>query len=99
MLISILQITNDPVANKLISLNSIDEIDDGKIIEENKNKKSGMGFYILRGKLAFAKLSQTFSTTPILSHLDPKCPIQIDTNVLGHTIDQIINQLTSNNLS
>lgn len=51
-----IQITNSPTANKLISVHGINEIDSGKMIVKAINKDLGTGFFTPRTKFAFAKL-------------------------------------------
>ena len=54
-------------------------------------------FFTSNTRIAFIKLKQAFIKVPILNHFDPKYPIRIETNALGYTIDEIFNQLTSDN--
>lgn len=93
-----LQTMNSLVANKLTFADSINQVDSGKVIIEASNKESGMEFFILDAKLAFADLKQAFSTTPILHYFYLKYQIQIEIYALKYFIDEILSQLTSDNL-
>lgn len=53
-------------------------------------------FLILSARKVFNLLRQIFIKTPILQHFDPKCRIQIETNVLGYIIGGILSQLIFN---
>ena len=55
-------------------------------------------FFILRAKLAFTKLRQTFLKTPILHHFDPERHIRIKTDVSRYAIGGFLSQLTSDDL-
>lgn len=67
-----LRIISGIAAEKSISLDSINEIGGDKMIVEASSKEIKTGFLIPGAKLAFADLKQTFNTTAILYHLDPK---------------------------
>ena len=60
--------------------------------------KSTLDFLILGAKLAFTELSQAFLKALILHHFDPERYIQIETDVLGYAIGEVLSQLTLNNL-
>lgn len=78
----------------MILVHSIDEVDGSKVIVENGSEKSGTTFLTLEAKLAFSKLRQVFSLTPILYDLDPECHICIETNVSSYAIGKILTQQT-----
>lgn len=63
-------ITRSSIANRLISLDSIDEFGNGKVIIKASNKEFGMRFLTLGAKLAFAKLKQAFNIALILYYFD-----------------------------
>ena len=46
-------------------------------------------------KIAFNRLWLAFTKTPILQHFDPKCHIQVETDVLGYAISGVLSQMTS----
>lgn len=50
----------------------------------------------MKARLAFVKLSQTFSIAPILHYYNPECYILIEINALSYGIGTIIIQLTLN---
>lgn len=52
----ILQITSSPVANKSISVDKIDEVSIGKVMDKHNSMESGMEFLTLRAMFAFAEL-------------------------------------------
>ena len=56
------------------------------------------GFFTPKVRLVFTKLRQMFVKAPILYYFDPEYHIQINIDASGYAIDQILNQLTSNNL-
>lgn len=68
------------------------------MIIEVSRIKFGITFLTPGAKLAFAKLRQAFNTAQILQHFHPQCDIQIEMDVLGYTISQILSQLTFENL-
>lgn len=72
LLISILQTANSPTTNKLIFVDSINKIDDGKVIIEANSKKFGVEFFTSKAKLAFTKLRQTFNIALIFYYFDLK---------------------------
>ena len=47
-------------------------------------------------KRVFDQLRQAFTKTPILYHFDPEQYIRVETNASGHTIDEVLSQLTNN---
>lgn len=64
--------------NKSISTkDNINRVGDSKMIVKADiiDKKSEMGYFILRTRFAFAELRQAFSKTLILYYYDPKCHI------------------------
>ena len=63
-----------------------------------RNIEAGSGFLTPKARLAFTKLRQTFVKAPILYHFDPKCHIQIKTDLFEYTIGKILSQLTLNYL-
>lgn len=66
-----LRTTKDLIANKLISIkDSINRVDDSKIIIEVNSKESGTGFFSPITKLLFAELRQACSLAPILHDFD-----------------------------
>lgn len=52
-----------------------------------------------KARLTFAKWRQAFIIVPILEYFDQKCHIWIEINASSYVIDQLLNQLISNNLS
>ena len=65
----------------------------------SKSKKTVRSdFFILKTKLAFIELRQAFFKTLILHHFNPKRHIQIQTDVSNYTIDEVLSQLTLENL-
>ena len=64
----------------------------------SRNIKARLGFLISKAKLAFIKLRQAFVKAPILHYFDPKCYIQIETDVSGYAISRILNKLTLDDL-
>ena len=61
----------------------------------SKNRKVGMGFFTSKAKLAFIQLRQAFIETPIFHYFDPKSYIQIETNVSGYAISDVLSLLAS----
>lgn len=59
---------------------------------------SGPNFLASIARLTFTKLGQVFIKILILHHFDLKYFIWVEIDILGYTIDIILNQLTSNNL-
>ena len=57
-----------------------------------------LDFFIFKTRLAFTKLRQAFFKAPILHHFDSKRHIQIKTDALGYIINNVFNQLISDNL-
>ena len=49
-------------------------------------------------KQAFTQLKQTFTKAPIFQHFDLECHIRIETDASGYAIDEVLNQLTLDNL-
>ena len=47
-------------------------------------------FFTTEAKRTFTKLRQAFIEAPILNHFDPEHHIQIETDVLGYTIDRVL---------
>lgn len=82
------------IANKLIFVININEVDDGKMIVITEgDKKSKKEFLIFRAKLAFDKLRQAFSMVLILHDFDLGYYILIETDVLGYAIGKIFSLL------
>lgn len=50
---------------------------------------SRLGFFILKTRLAFAKLRQIFIKATILHYFNLKCHMQIKIDVSGYVIDRI----------
>ena len=50
-------------------------------------------------KEAFNELRQAFTEAPILRYFDPKCHIQIKTDVSGYAIGGVLSQLTSDQVT
>ena len=66
----------------------------------SKSKTVGsLDFLTPRAKLVFTKLRQVFFKALILYHFDSKCHIRMETDVSGYAIGEVLNQLTSDNLS
>ena len=67
----------------------------------SKSKKTigSLNFLTPRAKLAFTKLRQAFLKAPILHHFNPECHIQIETDVSGYSINRVLSQLISDDLS
>lgn len=65
-----------------------------------KPTKSSLGlkFFILKARLAFVQLRQTFIKVLIFYHPSPKCNIWFKTNASSYTIGEILSQLILNNL-
>ena len=67
--------------------------------DETSNKKSikskNPTFLTADARQAFTRLRQTFTKALILSHFDPKCHIQIETDASGYAIGGVLSQLTS----
>ena len=63
-----------------------------------KSKKTELGFLTLGARIAFTKLKQAFIKAPILHHLDSECYIQIETDISGYAIVEVLSQLTLDNL-
>ena len=57
-----------------------------------------LNFFIPRAKLAFTELRQVFFKTPIFYHFDPKCHIQIETDISSYAISRVFSQLTLDDL-
>lgn len=91
LLTSILKIKSDPAASKLIPMSegNIKGVGDSNMVDEvnrvnktgivnkanTESSKSRMGFFIPGARLIFAKLRQSFITTPILHHYYPECHV------------------------
>lgn len=55
-------------------------------------------FYYYNAKIAFTKLKQTFMIMLIFCYFNPEYHIQIITHALGYAINEILNQLTLDNV-
>ena len=64
----------------------------------SKNLNVATGYLTLDNRQAFTQLRQTFTKAPILWHFDLECHIRIETNVSGYAIDEVLSQLTLDNL-
>ena len=64
----------------------------------SKSKKTESGFLTSGARKAFTKLRQAFIKAPILHHFDPEHHIQVETDVSGYAIGEVLSQLTSDNL-
>ena len=65
----------------------------------SKFKKTELGFFKFRARIAFTKLKQAFIKAPILHHFDPERYMRVKTNASGYAIDEVLSQLTSDDLS
>lgn len=84
---------------KLAKSNNIirpDFLDKSKLLVEISSKS---GFFILKVRLAFAKLRQAFSQPSILYHFNPKYHICVETDTSSYIISEVLIQLTLDNLS
>ena len=65
------------------------------------SKKTVKSLYYLvpRARLAFTKLRQVFIKALILYYFNPKYHIQIETDIVDHTIGEIFSKLTLDDLS
>lgn len=87
LLIFILKIIYNFAVNTSISTkNSINNVDNDKIIVDVNSKRFGTGFLTPGPRLDFVKLRQAFSTTLNLHYFYPKCHIRIKTHVFGYVI-------------
>ena len=85
------EVENDEIEKKVQKLSKSKNL--------SKSKKTvGSDFLTPKAKLAFTKLRQAFVKALILYHFNPERYIWIKTDVLGYTIDRVLNQLTLNNL-
>ena len=57
--------------------------------------EDGPKFLTPDAKIAFNYLRLAFTKAPILWHFDPECHIWIETDVLGYTINSMLDQLAS----
>ena len=64
----------------------------------SKNLNGATGYLTPNARLAFVKLKKAFIKIPIFRHFDPECYIRIESNVSGHAIVGVLNQLTLENL-
>ncbi len=55
-------------------------------------------FFTSRTRKVFIKLRQTFVEAPILNYFDPKYYIQMEKDISGYAISEILSQLTLDNL-
>lgn len=78
--------TNDPIANILISANRINEVEGSKVMEKHGSKESEIKFIIPKVWLTFAELRYTFRTALILHHFYSKYHIQTETDVSDYAI-------------
>ena len=62
-------------------------------------KNSESGFLILRARLAFTELRQTFIKVLIIYRFDLEFYIYIKTDISDYTIGKILSQLTLDNLA
>ena len=69
----------------------------GNIKKDVKAAKDS-NYLILDAKKAFNLLRYAFIQALIFQHFDPKRNMQIETDVLGYAIGEILSQLTLNNL-
>ena len=77
--------------------------------KKSKNAKSGIQTRIRAtgeptflnpgAKEGFNQLRQAFTEAPILRHFDPEYHIQIETDVSGYAIGEVLSQLTSDHLT
>ena len=56
----------------------------------SKNMEARSGFFTLEARLAFTKLRQAFMEASIPHHFDSEYHIQIETDVSGYTISEIL---------
>ena len=62
--------------------------------------KSGhLSFLTSKAKEAFNHLRQAFIKVPILQYFDPKCHIQIETDISGYIMGAFLSQLTPNRMT
>lgn len=104
-----LRTTTGLVANMsiLTIASSIEGIGCGNVVDQvsvvNKGNmgylESKIGFFILRARLAFAKLRQVFIIAPIIYHFDLKYHFRIGTNISDSVIGGVLYQLTLDGLS
>lgn len=64
-------------------------------MDKHNSIQSVTGFFTQGDQVAFAKLRQAFSTTPILSFFDLECHIRMAIYVSGHVMGGIFDQMTS----
>ena len=58
-------------------------------------KNSGQSFLTPKARLAFNRLRLAFTKAPIFRDFDPECHIQIETDVLGYAISDVLYQVAS----
>ena len=82
---------NEPGIDGDSSIGS-DRIDDKMVNLSSFTKKmsSGTGFFTFEARLAFTQLRKAFTKAPILHQFDPKSHIQIETNILGYGISEVL---------
>ena len=56
----------------------------------SRNREAGMGFLILKARLAFIQLRQPFVKAPILHYFDPENHIWIETDASNYTIGGVL---------
>ena len=63
-----------------------------------KNLNGATGYLTPNAKRVFTQLRQAFTKAPILQNFDPEYHIQIETDVSGYAISEVLSQLTLDNL-
>ena len=69
-----------------------------KKLSNSKKTVGSLDIFTPRAKLAFNALRQAFFKAPILHHFDLKCHIRIEMYISGYTINEVLSQLTPDNL-
>lgn len=87
-------INNHAIYKSIYTKNSINWIDDGKIIVEVNSEAYKTEFSIPKAELFFAKLRHAFDTPRILHHFNLECYISIETDGTVVGICRIFCQLT-----
>ena len=64
----------------------------------SRNMEAESSFFISKARLAFTQIKQAFVEALILYLFNIECHIQIETHASGYTIDEILSQLTLDNL-
>ncbi len=79
--------------SKKLKLTKLKKSDLVKAQNFAKANFSGTDFLTFKAKKAFLHLQKAFTKILILRHFDPKCYIQIETDVLGYIIGGVLSQI------